>query len=152
VTVHTWLLLFHIGFAVVWLGGATVMAILALRFQVGRRWDELARLGQDIEWLGLRVFTPVSLVTMALGVALVLETDWSFGTLWIQAALGLYLTSFLIGAGFLGPQSGKVGRLIQEVGAEAPQAQAKISRLLLVFRLDLLVVFSILLMMIWKPV
>lgn len=148
---YQWLLLFHIGFGVIWLGGATMLSLMALRLQLERNWEDLAKFGRDVEWIGLRVFTPVSLITLIFGILLILETGWEFSDRWITIAFSLFIASFLLGAAFLGPQAGKVGRLIEERGSGDSEAQAKLARLLLVARLDLVLLFGIFVVMIWKP-
>ena len=94
--------------------------------------------GAQVEWVGLRVFTPLSVIALVFGILMAVDDRWEFGQMWIQLGLGGWFLSFLLGAGFLGPQSGKLGRLIREHGAEHPEVRPRLQRLLLVARLDML--------------
>ena len=73
VTTYTVLLSFHILAAVVWVGGAFVLQILALfalRSQLPGRKAEFAC---EAEAVGLRVIAPTSLVLLGLGCSLIHE-------------------------------------------------------------------------------
>lgn len=88
----TWYELFlflHISGVAVWLGSGTALAVLSLR-------DPIVELA---EWLGPRVFGPASLGSLAFGLALVFEGDWTFSPLWIQVGLGAFALSTLVNAG-----------------------------------------------------
>ncbi|CAN5341830.1 hypothetical protein BH18ACT12_BH18ACT12_23420 [soil metagenome] len=50
--------------------------------------------------------------------------------------------SFVIGAGFLGPQAGKIAKAIKEHRPDSPEAEALIRRVLMVARVDLLTLWS----------
>ena len=150
-TLYEWYLLGHIFGAVVWVGGAATMSLMAWRIQASGDRLQLAHTTGFVEWIGSRVYAPVSLFVILMGVLMVIEGPWSFGDTWISLALGGFVLSFLIGAGFLGPESGRVKRLADESGADAPEVQARTDRLLLVARLDLVLLFAIIVLMVWKP-
>ena len=79
-----------------------------------------------------------------------IESDfYGFGDDWIVIGLALYATTFLAGLLFLGPESGRVGKLTAEGSPEAGHAD----RLRLVFlaRLDLVLLFLIVYDMTVKP-
>lgn len=63
----------------------------------------------------------------------------------------LYAYSFLAGAFYLGPQSGRLKRLYQAEGPTAPAATAIVRRLFLVSRVELALMVLIVLDMVLKP-
>jgi hypothetical protein len=49
--------------------------------------------------IGPLVLAPATVSVLALGIALVVDTDaWNFGQLWVQLGLGLFVGAFLVGA------------------------------------------------------
>ena len=150
---HTYqLLLFgHILAAMVWIGGALMMQLFALRAQASGETGRMAAMAADIEWIGMRVLTPSSAIVLVLGISLMVKGDWSWDALWVDVALGLFATTFALGAGFFGPESGRIARLIEAEGGEAPAVLARIRRILFLARLDLVLLVAIAFVMVTKP-
>ena len=93
-----------------------------------------------------------SLLTLIAGLALVWESDaWGFGDDWIVIALVLFAITFLAGVAFFGPEAGRISALVASEGAESPAAQARIRRILVLTRLDLVLLFLIVFDMAVKP-
>jgi hypothetical protein len=100
----------------------------------------------------MRVFTPASLLLFLAALGMMINLDWSWGQNWIVLGLIAFGLSFVIGVGFLGPESGRLGELIREHGPDAPIVQARIRRLLTVSRCELVVLLTVVLNMVVKPV
>jgi uncharacterized membrane protein len=148
---YEWLLFFHIAAAIVWLGGGVAIQVLALR---ANRTDDTARMvtiAHEAEWFGTRVFLPSSLLVLVLGIILTLDGPWDFGQTWIVLALIGYGLSFVTGAAFLGPESGRIGKLLAAEGPDSPAVQARIQRIFLVSRIELVLLYLIVLDMAVKP-
>jgi uncharacterized membrane protein len=151
-SLYEFLLFAHIAGAVIWVGTATAMQLFGYRALRADDPDRLANLASDIEWIGSRVLVPVSLLTFLLGVWLVLEADAiGFRDDWIVIGLVLFAVTFLTGAGFLGPESGRIARLVSLHGAGSPAALSRIRRILILSRIDLVVLFLIIFEMSAKP-
>ena len=86
---YTALLFVHIVCAVIWVGGAFTIQLLAVL--VGRSGDpaELARLMRYFELVGSRVFVPVATLLFIAGAAMTLQA-WSFGKTWIAVSVALW--------------------------------------------------------------
>jgi uncharacterized membrane protein len=145
------LLYAHVALATIWLGGAVMMQFFALRALRSGRPERLASIAADIEWIGNRVFVPSALGVLVLGVVLVLDGDWSFGDDWIVIALVLFAVTFVAGAGFFGPESGRIGKLIESEGIESPVTQRRIRRILALSRADAVLLYLIAYDMVVKP-
>jgi uncharacterized membrane protein len=148
---YEWLLFFHIAAAIVWLGGGVAIQVLAVR---ANRTDDTARMvaiAHEAEWFGTRVFLPSSLLVLVLGIILTLDGPWDFGQTWIVLALIGYGLSFVTGAAFLGPESGRIGKLLAAEGPDSPAVQARIQRIFLVARIELVLLYLIVLDMAVKP-
>jgi uncharacterized membrane protein len=104
ITTYQWYLAIHILAAVIWVGGGTTIHLFALRARAAEDPQRMAAFSADAEWVGTRVFTPVSLVLIVFGFLLIHEgnLDYKF---WIVFPIVVWIASFISGAGFLGPQS-----------------------------------------------
>jgi uncharacterized membrane protein len=152
VTWYEFLLFGHISTAAIWVGGATMMQFFGLRALRAADPMRLVELGRDIEWIGNRVLVPAAALAVVSGVLLVLDSDfWGFGDDWIIIGLILFAITFLAGALFFGPESGRLGKLAEAEGPTSPAVLAKLQRLLALTRSDLIVLFLIIFDMAVKP-
>src|SRR5919202_4565092 len=112
----TWYTFFkavHVIAAVVWVGGALMIQAFAFRIirtGDGRRQAEFAK---DTEIVGMRVFMPTSLILLLAAIGLMVNGGWSWGQNWTVLGLIAFALSFAIGAGFLGPESGRIAETIE---------------------------------------
>jgi uncharacterized membrane protein len=150
----TWYTFFksiHVVTAVIWVGGATMIQAYAfriLRTGDGRRQAEFSK---DTEVVGMRVFVPASLILLLAGIAMMVNLDWSWNQNWIILGLIAFAFSFVLGAGFLGPEGGRIAELIEREGVDSPAVQARIRRILTVSRCELIVLLTVIVNMVVKP-
>ena len=144
------LLFVHIVCAVIWVGGAFALQLLA--FLVSRTGDqiELARLLRYFEVIGSRVFVPVAILLFIAGAAMTLQA-WSFGKAWIAVAVALWVLSAVAGAIYLGPRAKRVGELFDAEGPSSEAGRSLMNRLFLVSRLELVGFAIIVALMVFKP-
>jgi uncharacterized membrane protein len=145
------LLFLHIAGAIVWVGGAVTIQFFALRALASDDPLRVVSFTRDVDWVGNRVFIPSALLVVLLGFLLVWDGPWDLGMTWIWLSLVLFGISFLVGAGFFGPESKRIGNQIEAEGPESPAVQAKIARLLKLTRIDLVLLFAIVFLMAAKP-
>jgi uncharacterized membrane protein len=140
----------HVLGAVVWVGGAlmlNVLAFFALRSALpGRR----AEFAHEAEKVGMRLFAPAGLILVVMGFILVHQGHWGYHT-WVILALVAYGLSFLTGIAFLGPESGRIAKVIQTEGPDSPAVAARIDRILLVSRVELAILLLVVVDMVLKP-
>jgi uncharacterized membrane protein len=144
------LLYVHIVCAVIWVGGAFFAQLLALRVERSTDPTDLPKLARNIEFLGLRVFLPASILLVLAGATMVAQ-QWSFGQTWVAVALGLWLLSVIAGAGYVGPRTKKVAALFEAEGPTSTAARSLLGRIFLVSRLELVSFAIIIAMMVFKP-
>jgi uncharacterized membrane protein len=140
----------HVLAAVAWVGGAltlNVLAFFALRSQLPGRKAEFAR---EAEKVGMRLFLPAGVILVVMGFILVHQGQWGYHT-WVILALVAYGLSFVTGAAFLGPESGRIGKAIAVEGPESPAVAARIHRIVLVSRIELVILLLIVVDMVLKP-
>jgi uncharacterized membrane protein len=150
----TWYTFFksiHVITAVIWVGGAAMIQAYAfriLRTGDGKRQAEFAK---DTEIIGMRVFVPSSIVLFLAAIALMANGNWSWGQNWTVLGLVAFALSFVVGAGFLGPEGGRIAQILEKEGPESPEAQRRIRRILTISRAELVVLLTVIVDMVVKP-
>ena len=149
---YKWLLAFHILLAAIWVGSNTAIQILTFRAR-GAGGDRLAYLASEIEWYGTRILIPTSLTLVILGFILLHESSggYDLGQGWVTFGFVVWLLSFIAGAGYLGPESGRLSKLVEERGPEDPEYQRRLARIFVVSRIELVLLILVVLDMTVKP-
>jgi uncharacterized membrane protein len=149
---YKWLLAFHILFAVVWVGSNTAIQIFVIRAKRAGG-DRIAYLASEIEWYGTRILIPSSLILVVLGFILLHESSGAYdlGQGWVTFGFVVWLLSFIAGAGYLGPESGRLGKLVDERGPEDAEYQRRLGRIFVVSRIELVLLILVVLDMTVKP-
>ena len=98
-TLYGWLLFLHVLAAMVWVGGAVMLAVVAARVLRDPDPGAVSRFTGSLRVLGPLVLAPATVAVLGLGIGLVVDTEaWDFGQLWVQLGLGLFAAAFLVGA------------------------------------------------------
>lgn len=150
VSTYQWYLMVHILMAVVWVGGSHMIQLMAARILKANDPQRLASFSKDVEFIGTRVFAPAALVLLVFGFLLVEEVDTGY-PFWVVFGLAVFAFSFVSGIAYLGPESGRIGRLIEAEGAAHPEVQRRIKRILLYSRFELLLLVLVVIDMTIKP-
>ena len=150
----TWYTFFksvHVAAAAVWFGGA--LMIQAFAFRITRSGDarRQAEFAKDTEVIGMRVFIPSTWLLFLAAIGMMVNLHWSWGQNWIVFGLISFALSFVIGAGFLGPEGGRIAAVIEREGPESPEAQRRIRRILVISRAELVVLIAVIFNMVVKP-
>ena len=151
----TWYTFFksvHVLAAVIWVGGAAVIQLFALRALATNDGKRQAEFAKDAEMIGMRTFTPASIVLFLAAIGMMENAHWPWGQNWTVLGLVAWGLSFVIGAGFLGPESGRLAKLIASEGPDSPAVTARIRRILMVSRAELVVLLVVIWNMVVKPV
>lgn len=150
-TLYEWLVAFHVLGAVVWVGGAVMMQVLAVRAQRQHEPREVVRVAGDAEWVGTRVLMPAAMLVIVAGVWAVIDGPWEFSQGWISAGFAVWFFSFVVGAGFLGPESGRIKAMMAASGADDPGVQRRLRRIFAISRIELVLLIAIIFVMVGKP-
>src|SRR4051812_47768526 len=89
--------LVHLVAAVIWVGGGCALTVSALRAERAGDDEGLVRIGKQVEWIGMRIFTPASFVVLAFGFAMAEKGDLDYGEFWLSFGLAAWLVSALTG-------------------------------------------------------
>jgi uncharacterized membrane protein len=150
----TWYTFFkwvHVTAATVWVGGAAMVQFYALRIIATRDGRRQAEFAKDTEIVGMRTFVPATIVLFLASIGLMLNGHWAWGQNWVVFALIVIAASFAVGAGFLGPEAGRIGRLIEREGPDAPEVGARIRRINMISRCELVLLVAVIWNMVVKP-
>ncbi len=146
-TWYEFLLFVHISAAIVWLGGALAFQTYGAVVRRGGDPAELAQFAGRAGVIGERMFVPASLIVVLAGIGLMVEGNWSWDQLWVVFGLVAFAYSFGSGLFLLSPMAKKIPR----VGPTTPAGQALIVRLFTISRIELAVLFTVVLAMTVKP-
>lgn len=152
---YHWLLAFHITGAFLLFGGSTAAGVLQLFVFRTRRPSDIAQLLNLI-----RVAVPLilvgSLLTLVLGLWLVHDRGYSYGTFWIWGAIVLWVIGNFFGERG-GRAAGKALDLAKQLAADGDEESLELDALvrdrnanLMSWAADL-AVLGVLILMIWKP-
>src|SRR3954466_5760862 len=149
---YKWLLAFCILLAVVWVGSDVAIQIFVVRARRAGP-DRLAYPASEIEWYGARVLLPSSLILVVLGFILLHESSGAYdlGQGWVTFGFIVWLLSFIAGAAYLGPESGRLSNLVDERGPDDPEYLRRLTRIFLVSRIELVLLILVVLEMAVKP-
>ena len=141
----------HVVVAVFWVGGGLLLTVLGLRAERSNDPNELATLARQAAFAGEKLFAPGGLIVLAMGIAMMINTNWGWGKFWVVAGLVGYALTFVTGIAVLSPLAKKIDVLLKEKGPAAPETQATIQRILLVARFDIAVLVLVVADMVTKP-
>jgi uncharacterized membrane protein len=148
VTSYQLFLYVHLCGAILWVGGASTMQLFALRART-RGPQGLAAYGDDMAWIGKHVVGPAALTTVAMGVAMVLDSPWSFSDDWITIALILFAAAYVLVSKLIEPAAKSAFAALAAGDLEAAERHGR--RLTIVSRVELAVLFLIVFDMATKP-
>ena len=142
----------HVLAAIGWVGGGAFIQVYATRVSKQNDPKKMSALAADLEVLGKTYFTPLSLAVIVAAVALVAYApQWNFTDTWILIGIIGYAATLVTGAGFIGPEAGRLSKLAAERPPEDPEIQRRIRRIFVVSRVDLVVLVIVILDMVVKP-
>jgi uncharacterized membrane protein len=142
----------HVIAAVVWIGGGALLTILGLLAERKDDPVELATVARQAATVGEKLFAPAGLVVVAMGIAMMVNTNWGWGRFWVIAGLVGYAITFVLGIGVLAPLAKKVAALLDEKGANDPETTAQIKKILLIARIDVALLLLVVIDMVTKPI
>jgi uncharacterized membrane protein len=141
----------HVVVAMFWVGGGLLLTVLGLRAERSDDPSEIVALARSAAFVGERLFAPAGGIVLAMGIAMMVNTDWGWGKFWVVAGLVGYASTFVTGIAFLSPQSKRIAALSDAKGPTAPETLAAIQRVLLIARIDIAVLLLVVADMVTKP-
>src|SRR3954454_7391744 len=103
----------HVTSAVLWVGGGTMITILAIVAERSTDPLQIANVARQAATVGEKFFAPIGLVTFLMGLAMMFNTNWGWDKFWVVVGLAGYLATFSIGLGFIAPTVKKLHAAIE---------------------------------------
>lgn len=141
----------HVIAAMIWIGGGALLMILGIVAERRRDPVELATVARQAAMVGEKLFAPAGIVVVAMGVAMMVNTNWGWGKFWVVAGLVGYAITFVTGVGVLSPMTKKIAALTEEKGPNHPETAAAITRVLQIVRIDVAMLLLVVVDMVVKP-
>jgi uncharacterized membrane protein len=141
----------HVLAAVIWIGGGALLMILGVAAERKRDPVELATVARQAAMVGEKLFAPAGIVVVAMGVAMMVNTNWGWGKFWVVAGLVGYAITFVTGVAVLAPMTKRIAALTEEKGAADPETAAAITLVLQIVRIDIAMLLLVVVDMVVKP-
>src|SRR5262249_12658993 len=141
----------HVTFALVWVGGGVLLAILALLAERKPDPEEITTVARQAAFVGERIFAPSGLIVFLMGIAMMINTNWGWGKFSVIVGLVGYATTVVTGLAVLSPLTKKIAASAAEHGPTAPETMALIRKTLLIARFDVALLLIVVLDMVTKP-
>ena len=145
------LLLGHVLGTTVLVGGAfmlQILAVLASRSQVP---GDLVSLARQAAWIGPRVFLPAAALVAVTGAGLASKLQYAPSEPFLLVGLAVIVVAAATGPAYLAPESRRIGRLVAAEGDRCEEARARMRRLFVVSRVELLLLVVAVAAMVVKP-
>src|SRR5687768_3297047 len=143
------LLTAHVLAAVIWVG-VSVLALTLGYYLRGRDIDTRVEYTRWTEWLGRRLFAPMSVIVIIAG-TLLADRLYDFDQTWLTLGFVGWGMSFLIGVGFYPGEGAKREKLIEQNGVGHELVAKSVNRVLAVASVDTLIVVLVVIDMTTKP-
>jgi hypothetical protein len=139
----------HILCAVLWVGAGFSFVVTYARVSAATEPAMVARFMHVNEFIGSRIFAPLSLTLVIMGFILMGKGDWPYD-FWVIFGLVVWVLSFLNGIGYLGRNAGPIaGRL--EAEGYTPDVARDFRNWLLAGRIEVTLLMLVVLDMALKP-
>jgi uncharacterized membrane protein len=143
------LLTAHVLAAVIWVGGSVLLLLLGYYLR-GRDIETRVEYTRWTEWLGPRVFAPMSVIVIIAGVLLA-DRLYDFDQTWLTLGFIGWGISFVFGVAFYPREGAKREKLIEQNGTGHELVAESINRVLTVATIDTIVVVLVVIDMTTKP-
>jgi uncharacterized membrane protein len=141
----------HILCAIIWVGGAAYSQILGVLVMRSGDPTDVPKLANNFARIGTMVFLPASIILFLAGLFMTVNR-WAFTQTWISIAIALWLVSVISGAVYVGPRLPKMASAFDAEGPTSGTGLGLLRKIILVSRAELVMLFAIVGLMVFKPV
>jgi len=147
--VYPLILVLHIAFVALWVGGGATMVILGTLAETAKDYSELGRVIRNLAFIGPRVFALASIGALICGLIL-MWLRWNFTDLWVLLGILGFLASAITGGRFLRPKTERVLAAMDQGSLTGPPL-AEARRILQIARFDSVLMLVLIADMVLKP-
>lgn len=149
-TTYTLLKFLHVVAVIIWLGGITLITLLNARLVSSRDRSVALTLAKQNQQLGLRIIGPAAGVTLLAGIGTAWSAGMDFGAIWISWGFIAIFASLAFGATLIRSTMTKFQQHLEKQVEDGVLGSVQ-RRLTLFSVLNLLLLFSAVAVMVFKP-
>ena len=150
-SLYEFLVIVHIVAASIWIGGGTLIAVIAARTWAVRGDAQVIELSRIGDFVGNRVFAPATLLLIITGVWAVTEGPWEFEQTWVTIGFTAWTLGFLIAIFWHRTEGSRIRQAVGSGGAASAGARRVATASLLVGVLELAILVVAVWAMVTKP-
>ena len=150
-TFENLLVFVHVLAAIVWVGGVLALSVLAVRVGRGPDRTTQASLLRLSDRYVRALIAPAGVLTLISGIPLVDEMDLSIGTFWIAWGLIGLVLSIALSATVIRSTNERLRQLAEDQSTDQARRLAWQRRATVLYGLNLLILFSVVWAMVFKP-
>jgi len=150
VTLYHLLLFFHILLGIVWVGGIVHSEAQVIGAERSRDPDRVVDAYVGLAATNRKLFLGPSWAVTGFGAWLVVETNRSFGELWIVLSMAGSVVAAAVGLVVLAAEGRRITHMVRE-GQDREVVLARIFRLSRLRKVHTLLLVGVLALMVWKP-
>ncbi len=144
------LLAVHILCAVLWAGGGVTLHVLGRR-AVKAGPEAGVGFAESAGWVGSRIYAPLSLLLLVLGIVLVGEAGYEHSDPWISFAYLAWVIAFLLGAAVYPRVLKRLEGAVSEHGRASPEAGGHVNTFLSLNTIEITLLLLVVIDMAVKP-
>ena len=150
-TVYNLFQFLHIVAVIVWIGGGVTVGIINARIaRTGDR-SAMAALGQQSAVFGRMILGPAAGIALVTGIVMIVDGGIEFTTLWILWGLVAVFLSMFLGSGPIRRAGEELGRRASSSESDGARVAALRNRLRSLNAANLIILFSAVAAMVFKP-
>lgn len=151
VTWFTFFKFMHVVGVILWTGGIATLTVVYARLSRTQEPDVLAALTQAANRAGGMLVGPAAVLTLLAGIATAASVGYDFGSLWITWGFSAIIASIALGATLIRRTTNAISTLATAAELDMIRLSAWQRRLTLLNLLNLLILFSAVWVMVFKP-
>jgi uncharacterized membrane protein len=141
----------HIAAVIVWIGGMVTIGVINARVTRENDRAALSSLSRQSAFFGSAIIGPAAVITLIAGIVMVVDGDLDFDTLWIAWGMIVVVASILMGATLIRRAGEELSELTSSANPDGSRVAALQRRLRTLNMFNLLLLFSAVWAMVFKP-
>jgi len=150
-SIYTWFKFIHVAAVIIWIGGVFALTFINARLAREKEQAGLLSLSRLSGFYGRAVIGPAAIITLIAGIVTAASVGMDFGALWITWGFVGILGHFVLGIGFIRRATAKLNELAPTVAPNDLQIRTLQGRLTMLNVINLLLLFSVVAAMVFKP-
>jgi uncharacterized membrane protein len=150
-SIYTLFKFIHVAAVIIWIGGVCVLTLINARLAREKEPAGLLSLSRLSNFYGRAVIGPAAIITLIAGIATAASVGMDFGALWLTWGFVGILGHFVLGIGFIRRATARLNELAPSVVPTDPRIRASQGRLTMLNVINLLLLFSVVAAMVFKP-